>query len=186
MSATEFPESGQVGEGTGISTGIAALRAHPVVLHNSRFVCWLTMGMGVISVLLGICMMLMVFSLLVPVSAITLMRVLAAAQWGLGGFLFCCMCPWLWQWGTRMLGFKVKLDERGVDFNLGTKKKPGELFIAWEQIASVQQKRVGNLQEYTILGTDGSHASYSSLTFFRSMRVAKMIAERAGLPIQKS
>ena len=174
------------GEGAGITTALAALRAKPMLLHNSRFVCWLTMGMGVISVFLGLCMMLMVFSVLTPVSAITFMSVLAAAQWGLGGFLFCCMCPWLWQWGTRMLSFKVKLDARGVDFNLGTKKKPSELFMPWEQVASVQQKRVGNLQEFIILGKDGSHASYSSLTFFRSKHVAKMIAERAGLTIQKS
>ena len=63
--------------------------AGTVVLRNSRIVCWLTMGMGIISVLMGICMMLMVFSLLFPLNAITFMRVLAAVQWGLGGFLQC-------------------------------------------------------------------------------------------------
>jgi hypothetical protein len=71
-----------------------------VVLHNSRLVCWLTMGMGIISVFMGICMMLMEVSLLFPLSAITFMRVFAAIQWGLGGFLMCMMCPWLWKWGT--------------------------------------------------------------------------------------
>jgi hypothetical protein len=95
------------------------------------------------------------------------------------------MCPWLWKWGLRMANYKVKLDELGVDFNLGTKKKPSELFMPWDRVASVQQKRVNNAQKFTILGTDGSSAIFSSYTFFRSKRVARMIAERAGLTIQK-
>jgi hypothetical protein len=73
-----------------------------------------------------------------------------------------------------------------VDFNLGTKKKPQELFMAWEHVVSVQQKRVGNAQEFTILGTDGSRATFSSYTFFRPRKVARMIAERAGLTVQKA
>jgi hypothetical protein len=186
MSTTEFPEPGQGGVVAGITSEIAGRRAGTVVLHNSRIVCWFTMSMGIISVFMGVCMMLMVVSMLFPVSAITFMRVLAAAQWGLGGLMMCMMCPWLWKWGARMLNFNVKLDARGVDFNLGTKKQPGELFMAWEQVVAVQQKRVGNLQEYTIVGKDGSRATYTSYTFFRSKHVARTIAERAGLTIRKS
>jgi hypothetical protein len=85
-----------------------------------------------------------------------------------------------------MINFNVKLDERGADFNLGTKKKPRELFMAWEQVSSVQQKRVGNAQEFTILGSNGSRASFTSNTFFRPKKVARMIADRAGLTIQKA
>jgi hypothetical protein len=120
------------------------------------------------------------------VNAITFMRVIAAFQWGLGGFLMCMMLPWLWKWGTRMLSANVKLDARGVDLNLGTKKKPVEMFVAWDQVASVQQKRLGKIWEFTITAKDGSWASYTTNTFFRSKRVARMIAERAGLTIQKS
>lgn len=185
MSTSEFSEPSQSGVAAGITAEIAERRATTVVLHNSRIVCWLTMGMGIISVFMGVCMMLMVFSLLFPVSAITFMRMLAAAQWGIGGLLMCMMCPWLWKWGIRMLNFNVKLDARGVDFNLGTKRQPREMFMAWEQMAAVQQKRGGNVQEFTILGKDGSRASYTSYTFFRSKHVARKIAERAGLTIQK-
>ena len=189
MSGGEFPGQdqggGQSGEAAGITSEIALRRARTVVLHNSGIVCWMTMGTGVVSVFMGVCMMLMVYTLVIPLNAISFMRVLAAAQWGLGGLMMCMMCPWLWKWGTRMLNFNVKLDARGVDFNLGTKKKPGELFMAWEQVAAVEQKRVGNVQEFTILGKDGSRASYSSMTFFRSKHVARKIAEGAGLTIQK-
>ena len=163
---------------------IAGLRARTVDLHNPRFLCWTAMSCGIVAVPLGICMMLEGVSLLFPMSAITF-RAACRGPVDLGGFLMCMMCTWTWQWGTRMLGLHVKLDARGVDFNLGTKKKPGELFMAWEQVAAVQQKRVGTAQEYNVLGKDGSRASFTSNTFFRSQRMARMIAERAGLTIQK-
>jgi hypothetical protein len=186
MSTTEFPKPNQSEMIAGINSPMAAERAQPVVLHNSRIVCWLTMGMGVCALFIGLCMMLMVVSFFIPLSALSFVRMLAAAQWGLGGLIMCLMCPWLWKWGWRMMSFNVKLDERGADFNLGTKKKPQELFMSWDQVASIQQKRVGNAQQFTILGTDGSRASFTSYTFFRPKKVARMVAERAGLTIQKA
>jgi hypothetical protein len=191
MTTSEFPEPGQgaaVPDKRAEIAGSAAIAGHSagtVVLRNSRIVCWLTMGMGIISAFMGICMMLMVVSLLFPLSALTFMRVFAAVQWGLGGFLMCMMCPWLWKWGTRMLNFSVKLDARGVDFNLGTKKQPGKLFMAWENLAAVEQKRVGKIWEFSIVAKDGSWASYTSNSFFRSQHVARTIAEGAGLTVQK-
>jgi drug/metabolite transporter superfamily protein YnfA len=185
MSTREFPEPIPSGLDTSISSEIAGRRARTLVLHNSRIVCWMTMGMGIISALLGVCMVMMCVSLLFPVSAITFMRVLAAAQWGLGGLMMCLMLPWLWKWGATMLNSRVKLDARGVDFNLGTAKQPGKLFMAWEDVAAVQQKPMGKVREYTILGKDGSRASYTSYTFFRPTHVARKIAEHAGLTIQK-
>jgi len=193
MTTGEFPKPNQTqagqsglvaGAGAGKPAEMAEHRARTVVLRNSRIVCWMTMGMGIISVFLGICMMLMVVSLLFPLSAITFMRVLAAAQWGLGGFLMCMMLPYAWKWGRRMLSAHVKLDARGVDLNLGTKKKPVEMFVEWDQVASVEQKRVGKIWEFTITAKDGSWARYTTNTFFRSKRVARMIAERAGLTVQ--
>ena len=186
MDSREFPEPSQGGTAAGIASHMAVERARPVVLHNSRIVCWLTMGLGICSMFIGLCMELMVFSLLFPLTALSFLKVLAALQWGLGGLMMCLLCPWLWKWSSRMINFNVRLDERGVDFNLGTNKKPQELFMAWEHVVSVQQKRVGNAQEFTILGTDGSRATFSSYTFFRPRKVARMIAERAGLTVQKA
>ncbi len=196
MSATEFPEpsqgavghggAGQAGVSVATTSETAHLRSRSVVLHNSRFVCYLTMAMGIISVILGICMVLEGGSLMLPLSAMTFMAVLAAARWILGGVMMCAMCSWLWKWSTKLLNVKVKLDAKGVDFNLGTKKKPDEFFMAWEQVAAVQQKCAGKVWEYTILGKDGGRATYSTYTFFRATHVARMIAERAGLAVQKS
>jgi len=146
----------------------------------------MTMGMGIVAVPLGICMVFEGGSLLIPLNAITFLGVLAAAQWILGGFLMCMMLPWTWKWGARLLAVNVKLDARGVDLNLGTKKKPIEMFVAWDQLASVQQKRVGKIWQFIITAKDGRWASYTTNSFFRSIHVARTIAERAGLTIQKS
>jgi hypothetical protein len=78
------------------------------------------------------------------------------------------------------------MDVRGAMFNLGTKKRPSDLFLAWDQIAAIWQKRVGNAQQFYVQGRDGSEARFSSYTFFRPKKVARLIAERTGLPIQKA
>jgi hypothetical protein len=184
MTTSEFPEPGHGAAVPGVSAELAGHSARTVVLHNSRLVCWMTIGFGVVAVPLGICMVLEGGSLLFPLNAISFIAVVAAAQWILGGFLMCMMLPWMWKWGARMLSVNVKLDARGVDLNLGTKKKPVEMFVAWDQMASVQQKRSGKIWEFTITAKDGSWATYSTNTFFRSKHVAQTIAERAGLTVE--
>ena len=200
MTTSEFPEPSQTqpnqaqpgqtrpvaGAVAGKPAEMAAHGARPLVLHNSRLVCWMTMGCGIMAVLMGICMVLEGGSLLFPLNGITFRAALAAAQWIVGGFLFSMTLPWAWQWGTRMLRANVKLDARGVDVSLGTKEKPIEMFVAWDQLASVQQKRLGKIWQFTIAAKDGSWVSYTTNSFFRSKRVARTIAERAGLTIQKS
>ena len=67
----------------------------------------------------------------------------------------------------------------------GTKKNPSDLFLAWDQIAAIKFKRIGNAQQYYVLGKDGSEARFSSYTFFRPKKIARLIADRTGLTIQK-
>jgi hypothetical protein len=85
-----------------------------------------------------------------------------------------------------MAGYRVLLDSRGVNFNLGTKKKPSDLFLTWDQVSAIKHRRVGNAQQYFVQGADGSEARFSSYTFFRPKKVARMIADRTGLAIQKA
>ena len=73
-----------------------------------------------------------------------------------------------------------------MDFNLGTKNKPSNLSLTWDQIAAIKHKRVGNAQQYFVQGTDGSEARFSSYTFFRPEKVARLIAARTGLTIQEA
>jgi hypothetical protein len=67
----------------------------------------------------------------------------------------------------------------------GTKKNPSDLFFAWDQIAAIKFKRIGNAQQVYVLGKDGSEARLSSYTFFRPKKIARLIADRTGLTIQK-
>jgi hypothetical protein len=179
-------ESIGVNPGTAAVTGeMAAHRAKPIVLHNSRLVCWLTMGMGLCSMFIGLCMMMMIFSLLIPVSGITFTRAFAAAEWGIGGLSMCVMCPGLWRWGLGMQHKKIRLDEHGANFTLGTVKEPVDLFLPWNEITRVRRERKSNAWQFTVDGTDGSYAQFSSYTFFRARHAAQVIAERAGLKVEK-
>lgn len=178
MSTTEFPASGP---GAGITSQIEFNRAQTVVLRNSRFLIGLTMFGSIGAAIFALCMALMVFSVLSSSAG----NALNAAQWGFGALALGYMCTWLWKMGRGMAGYQVLFDSRGVTFNLGTKKKPSDLFIAWDQVAAIYHKRVGNAQQYIVQGKDGSEARYSSYTFFRPKKVARMIADRTGLAIQK-
>jgi hypothetical protein len=73
-----------------------------------------------------------------------------------------------------------------VNFNLGTRKKPSDLFLAWDQITAIKHKRIVNVQQYIVQGKDGSEARFSSYTFFRPKHVLRLIAERTGLAIQEA
>jgi len=144
----------------------------------------MTMAIGVSALFMAVCMLLFVMSLLFPLSGLTAGKGLSAFQWALGAFAIGAMGPWLWQMGREMANYHVRLDSRGVQFSLGTRKKPQELFLAWDQICAIKHKRAGNAQLYMVQGTDGSLASFTSYTFYRPRKVARLIAERTGLAIQ--
>jgi hypothetical protein len=146
-------------------------RATPVLLVNSR-------------VLIG-CMVPMVFSVFSSGGS-SGGNLFSALRWGLAALVFGYGCPRLWTLARAMAHHRAMLDSRGVMFNLGTKKQPSDLFLAWDQIAAIRHKRVGNAQQYLVIGRDGSEARFSSYTFFRPKKVARLIAERTGLAIQEA
>ena len=183
MTTTEPPAPGP---GAGISSQMESSRFKPVVLRNSRFLCWLTMSGSLFAAVMSIGMLLMVFSLVFPTGKLNADRGWGGVGWGIAALALGFMCPRLWALGRAMAGYRVYLDGRGVAFSLGTKKAPAELFLAWDQIAAIKYKRAGNMQQCWIEGTDGSEATFSSYTFFRPKKVARMIAERAGLSIAKA
>ena len=183
MSEREFPAPGP---GAVINSQIEFNRAKPVVLRNSRFLCWVTMSGSFFAAIMGVCMVLVVFSQVFPLSDLNADRGWSAFKWALSACAMGYMSPWLWSLGRKMANYEVKLDSRGVDFNLGTKKKPQELFLAWDQISAIKHKRVGNVQQYFVFGTDGSQAIFTSYTFFRPKKVARLIASRTGQAIQKA
>ena len=183
MSTTEFPAPGP---GAGINSQIEFNRAQPVILRNSRFLIGVTLFGSLTAAIFAVCMVLMVVSLVFLSGGLNADTGWSAFRWAIGALAMSYMAVRLWNLGRAMAGYRVVLDSRGVDFNLGTKKKPSYLFLAWDQITAIKHKRVGNGQQYFVQGTDGSEARFSSYTFFRPKKVARMIADRTGLAIQKA
>ena len=183
MSTTEFPPPGP---GAGINSQVAANRAKQAVLRNSRFLCWVTMSGSFFAAIMCVCMVLIVFSFAFPTSELTADRGWHAFKWGIGALSMGFICPRLWSLGRAMADYQVLLDNRGVTFNLGTKRKPSDLFLAWEQIDAIKHRRNANVHQYYVLGKNGSEARFSSYTFFRPKKVARLIADRTGLAIQKA
>jgi hypothetical protein len=181
MNAGEFPAAAS---GVGVTSPIEAARAQQRVVRNSRFLIAVTMTGAVFALIMSACMVLVVVSMVFPTSAFTAERGWAALRWVLFAFAMGSMGPWLWKLARAMAFYRVVLDHRGVDFHMGTKKAPQDLFMAWDQIAAIRHTRLGNNQIYSVKGTDGSEATFTSYTFFRPKKLARLIAERAGLAIQ--
>jgi len=182
MSEREFPAAGP---GAGINSQIGAERAKPVVVRNSRFLIGVTLLGSVAALVMSLCMVLVALSLVFPVAGLDSDKGWGAFRWALAAVAMGSMCPWLWQMGRAMADYQVRLDSRGVDFQLGTKRKPQELFVPWDQIAAIRHKRVGNNKLYFVTAANGSEARFSSYTFFRPKKVARLIAARAGQTIRK-
>jgi hypothetical protein len=185
MSATDLQQPSQPVATVGVTADLDALRAHSITLHNSLVGCGVMFLLSISAMFIGLCMVLIAIPMLFPIHNLTFGGGLAAAQWMVGGAGMMYLCPALWKWSAAMAHKHVKLDARGADFQLGTKKTPVQVFLPWDQITSVEQKRVGNAKQFTVKASDGSYAQFSSYTFFRPRKVARMIAERAGLTIQR-
>jgi hypothetical protein len=183
MSTTGFPAPGP---GAGITSQIAMVRATPVVVHNSRFLIGVMMVCSILFAFFAVCFALMVFSVLSSGGGLSGGNLYNAFWWGAGALAFGYACPRFWMLTRAMAGYKATMDMRGVMFNLGTKKQPSDLFLEWDQIAAIRHKRVGNAQQYWVIGRDGSEARFSSYTFYRPKKVARLVGERTGLPIQEA
>jgi len=167
--------------GAGVTAEMETQRSHWMVLRNSRLLVGLMYFGSLGSAFMAVCFALVALGELFPFHWSNLLSVLTCAAAALGSL---SSVPWLWGMGRKMAHCEARLDSRGVDFRFGTKKDPEELFLPWEKVASIQRRRDGNNFVYTVGGSDGSEASFSSYTFFRPGRLAKLIAARTGVAIE--
>lgn len=184
MNAPGLPSPGQIsGFDAGVTCEIAAHRAIPVAVHNSRIAVATIFGISIGAGFISICMVLYVFSIFS--SGFGLSNLFSAMVWALSAFSIGYMCPWLWKMASSMSAHRVMLDTHGVTFKLGTKKKPVDVFLAWDQIAALWHERINNAHYYFVQSTDGSEVRFSSYTFFRPKKVVRLISARTGLAIQE-
>jgi hypothetical protein len=92
---------------------------------------------------------------------------------------------YMWAQGNRMAFYQISLENDGLRLRLGTEKNPQEEFFAWDRIAAVKYWRVVNVQYGSVTGKAENVVAWSSYTFFRPKKVARLIAARAGQSLQE-
>jgi hypothetical protein len=182
MSTAEFPAPGA---GAGVNAEMESLRATPVVFRNSRVLCFTMFVLSVLAGFLTGCMAIMVLATIFPLHSLNGSGLMNAFWWAMGSFALLSICVQSWSMGRAMGGYKIALDKNGVTFNIGTKKKPADLFLTWESISAIKRGRTGNARYFQIEANDRSFARFSTYMFMRPGKIARRIAERTGLEIQK-
>ena len=135
--------------------------------------------------LIAACMTVLVFSALFPLTGMNLSRAIQIFWWAFGVLCFVSMCRSMWVYGRRLSFYHVKLDPDSVEFLFGAKDHPELVRMPWDQVRAVQHKRVANAHIYTVLAQNGASATFSSNTFLRSKKIARLIADRAHLSIEE-
>lgn len=166
-----------------VSQPIQLVDERPTLLRNNRVLIFLTYLGSIASLFISLSLVFIALSTIFPLGGITRDRLAAGALWVLGAWLMAMSQVFLWRQGNLMSHSSVLLDRFGAHFKLGNTVNEREVFMRWNEIEAVQYKRIENAQKFTILGTDLSAVTFTSNAFYRPRRVARMIAERAGLPL---
>jgi hypothetical protein len=155
----------------------------PTLLRNNRVLIFLTFLGSAAALGISVCMAIVALTYFLPFGALNLDRFAAGALWGLGAWLMAMSLVFLWRQGHLMASCSVLLDTKGVYFRIANASNSKEVFMPWNGIEAVHYKRIENTQKFTILGSDTSTVTFTSYSFYRPKRVARLIAENAGLPL---
>ena len=158
----------------------------PVTIRNSRFLIGAVLLFAVVSFLTAAAMIILALTELFPLSGYTVGRALGVLSWLVGFSMSASLGATMWQASLKMAHSEAHLDTQGVRFRLGTRKKPQEDFIHWNQMAAVRHRRVGNHQCYGVFSRDGQVVEFSGFTFFRPKKLALQIAARSGQSIEEA
>jgi hypothetical protein len=159
--------------------------ATPVVYRNGRWFRGFSWTVIVGAALMSALMVMMAFSSVFPLSGFSFGRAISIFFYLVGAASFASMCTALAKYVQRLCFYHVQLDMEGVEFLFGTKKKPELVRMQWAQISAVRYKRVANEHLFTVVGNDGSSASFSSNTFFGAKKIARRIAAHANQLVQE-
>ena len=162
-------------------TGLSG--AQPILLRNNRILIFLTFLGSLAALFVSLCMGLVALTSIFPLKAMNSDRAAAGLLWVLGAWLMAMAHVYLWRQGKLMAHCSVLLDDHGAHFRLGNTENAREAFMPWKEIEAVHYRRIPNAHKFTVLGTDTSTVTFTSYSFYRPMRVARLIAERAGLPL---
>lgn len=168
---------------SGIRRPIHLTRRQPTLLRNNRLLIFFSFLGSLLALGVGLCMLVVAATNFFPLRALNLDRFAAGALFSFGAWLMAMSQVYLWRQGNLMAGCSVLLDMRGAHFRLGKTAGDEEVFMPWTEIEAVHYKRIENAQKFTILGRDSTTVIFTSYSFYRPRRVARIIAARAGLPL---
>jgi hypothetical protein len=168
---------------SGVGRPIHFAGGQPTLLRNNRLLIFLTFLGSLVALGVALSMAVVALKYFFPLGALDQNRFAAGALWGFGAWLMAMSQVFLWRQGEVMSHCSVVLDARGAHFRVGNTANDKEVFMPWSRIEAVHYKRFENAQKFTILGTDSSTVTFTSFSFYRPKRVARLIAERAGLPL---
>jgi len=168
---------------SGVRRQVHMAGEQPTLLRNNRVLIFLTFLGSATALGISVCMAIVALMYFFPFGALNLDRFAAGALWALGAWLMAMSQVFLWRQGHLMASCSVLLDARGVYFRIASATNSKEVFMPWNGIEAVHYKRIESQQKFTILGTDTSTVSFTSYSFYRPKRVARLIAEHAGLPL---
>jgi hypothetical protein len=154
-----------------------------MLLRNNRVLIFLTFLGSAAALGISVCMAIVALTYFFPLGGLNMDRSAAGALWGLGAWLMAMSLVFLWRQGHLMASCSVLLDTRGAYFRIANANNGKEVFMPWNGIEAVHYKRIENQQKFTILGSDTSTVTFTSYSFYRPKRVARLIAEHAGLPL---
>lgn len=167
----------------GVRQPIHLVGKQPTLLRNNRVLIFLTFLGSITALCIAACMAIVALTYFFPFGALNMDKSAAGALWLLGAWLMAMSQVYLWRQGNLMASCTVLLDARGAHFKLGNAAAAKEVFMPWSGIEAVHYKRIENMQKFTILGSDTSTVIFTSNSFYRPRRVARLIAEHAGLPL---
>jgi hypothetical protein len=129
--------------GTFLSATMDNNTTHPVVFRNDWFLTAFLLIVALLSFVFAFGMLVLALTLAFPLHGYTVSRGISVFQSAVGAFFSLVFGLTMWVQGVRMAHYKARLDDRGVNFHLGSKKYPHETFFAWDQIAAVKLARRG-------------------------------------------
>ncbi|HVN93167.1 MAG TPA: hypothetical protein VMT38_05705 [Terracidiphilus sp.] len=169
---------------TGVRRAAQILSQQPILLRNNRVLIFLSFFGSLVALGIALCMTIVAARCFLPFSTLNLDRFAAGALWAFGAWLMAMTQVFLWRQGIYMGNCSVLLDAHGAHFRLDN-TAGGEVFMPWNGIEAVHYKNIENVQKFTILGADSTTVTFTSASFYRPRRVARLIADHAGLPLMR-
>lgn len=156
-----------------------------VVFRNDWFLVAFYLIVGLLAILFSIGMFAFTLTLIFPLHGYSWARGISVCESSIGTVLTFLFGFSFWLQGIRLAHYQARLDDRGVDFRMGSKKYPHETFFAWDQIAAVNHWRVAGSNCYAVVGKDKRVFEFTAFIFWRPKKLANRIAAHIGLPIEE-